>query len=344
MTAVRREVSGPERTTRVLLIATILAASYLGFFGYRAQGLTGELAWADRLRGLGPAPQQYRVAIVWLAHALAVHLHIKLRMAFASIDLLCSMIAVLVLLSVFEHTDAYRDASRLGRWFGAAVFVFLMNWFLGWLLWLQKPETLPAALFVALMLWLWQPGRQPSRQPTRPAARALALMFLTLLLATFRADIACLLNAGVLLFVLTQPGLPLSLPRSLARAVSFVGALSAGIVQLYLMFVAFPHANYGRTKVMQLVPNLVHATRWPPFVLFLLPLAWMTVQVVRRRYTRDAAGLAVLTGAALFGLLWFCIGEIDEVRVFLPFAFALAPLTAEMAILRAEQPGPPAAL
>jgi hypothetical protein len=338
MTAVRREDSGPERTTRALLIATILAASYLDFFGYRAQGLTAELAWAERIHGLGPAPQQYRVAIVWLAHALAVHLHIKLRMAFASIDLLSSLIAVLVLFSVLEHTDAYREASRLGRWLGAAVFVFLINWFLGWLLWLQKPETLPAALFVALMLWLWQPGRQP----TRPAARAVALIALTLLLSTFRADIACLLNVGILLFVLTQPGLPLSLPRSLAGAVSFIGALSAIAAQLILMFAFFPHANYGRTKVRQLVPNLVHATRWPPFVLFLLPLAWMAVQVARRKYTRDTAGLALLTGAALFGLLWFCIGEIDEVRVFLPFAFALAPLTAEMAILRAEPPGPTA--
>jgi hypothetical protein len=342
MTAVRREVSGPERTARALLVATILATSYLDFFGYRSQGLTAELAWTDRLRGVGLAPEQYRVAIVWLAHTLAVHLHIKLRMAFASIDLVCSMTAVLVLFSVFVHTDAYRDASRVGRWFGAAVFVLLIHWFLGWLLWLQKPETLPAAMFVALMLWLWQPPRQPSSEPSRPAARAFALIALTLLLATFRADIACLLDAGILLFVLTRPGLPLSLPRILARAVSFIGALSAGIVQLYLIFIAFPHANYGRTKVRQLLPNLVHATRWPPFALFLLPLAWMAVQVARRRYTRDAAGLALLTGAALFALLWFCIGEIDEVRIFLPFAFALAPLTAEMAILLVEQPEPPA--
>ncbi len=337
MTAVRSDASGPERITRVLLIATILAASYLDFFGYRAEGLTAELAWADRLRGLGPAPEQYRFAIVWLAHTLAVHLHIKLRTAFASIDLLSGMIAVLVLFHVFERTDAYRDATRLGRWLGAAVFAFLINWFLGWLLWLQKPETLPTALFLALMLWLWQPGRQP----TRPTLTALALIALTLLLATFRADDACLFNAGVCLLVLMRPRLPLSLPRSLACAVSVTGALAAGIVQLYLMFVAFPHASYGRTKVRQLVPNLVHTTRWPPFVLFLLPLAWMVVQVARRRYTRNAAGLAVLTGATLFGLLWFCIGEIDEVRIFLPFAFALAPLTAEMAILRAGQPAPP---
>jgi hypothetical protein len=340
MTAVRREGSGPQSTTRVVLIGTILATSYLDFFGYRAQGFTAEQAWIDRIHGLAPAPEQYRIAIAWLAHALAVDLHIKFRMAFASIDLLCGLIAVLVLFSVLERTVAYREASPLGRWFGAAVFVLLIEWFLAWLLWLQKPETLPAAMLVALMLWLWQPGRQPGQ----PAARAVALAVLSLLLATFRADIACLLNAGILLFVLTKPGLPLSMPRSLACAVSFVGALTAGIVQLFLMLVAFPHASYGRVKIIQLLPNIVHGTRWPPFLLFLLPLAWMAVQVARRRYTRNAAGLAFLVGAALFGLLWLAIGEIDEVRIFLPFAFALAPLTAEMAILRAEQSGPTTAL
>lgn len=336
MTSVRRDVPGPERAARVLLMATILAASYLDYFGYRAQGFIAEKAWIDRLHGLAPAPEQYRIAIVWLAHALAMHLHLKLRAAFASIDLLSGLIAVLVLFSVLEHTDAYREASPIGRWFGAAVFVLLIEWFLAWLLWLQKPETLPTTLFVALMLWLWQPGRRPSR----PVARALALILLTLLLATFRADAACLFNAGVLLFVLLKPDLPLALPRSLAAAVSLVGALSAGAMQLCLMLAVFPHASYGSTKVRQLVPNLVHGTRWPPFALFLLPLAWMVVQVARRRYNRDAAGLALLAGAVLFGLLWFAIGEIDEVRVFLPFALALAPLTAEMAILRAEQSTP----
>jgi hypothetical protein len=337
MTAVRREVPGPERTTRVLLLATILGASYLDFFGYRAEGFPAEQAWIDRIQGLAPAPEQYRIATVWLAHALVVHLHIQLRMAFASIDLVCCLVAVLVLFGVLERSIAYRDASPLGRWLGAAVFVLLIDWFLAWLLWLQKPETLPSAMFVALMLWLWQPAREAAR----PTARAVALIALSLLLATVRADVACLLNAGILLFVLTQPALPLSLPRPIAASVSLAGALAAGIVQLYLMLVAYPHANYGRVKVAQLIPNLVHATRWPPFVLFLLPLAWMAVQLARRRYTRDTAGLAFLTGAALFGLLWISIGEIDEVRIFLPFAFALAPITAEMAILRAEQPVPP---
>jgi hypothetical protein len=337
MTAVRREVPGPERTTRVLLLATILGASYLDFFGYRAEGFPAEQAWIDRIQGLAPAPEQYRIATVWLAHALVVHLHIQLRMAFASIDLVCGLVAVLVLFGVLERSIAYRDASPLGRWLGAAVFVLLIDWFLAWLLWLQKPETLPSAMFVALMLWLWQPAREAAR----PTARAVALIALSLLLATVRADVACLLNAGILLFVLTQPALPLSLPRPIAASVSLAGALAAGIVQLYLMLVAYPHANYGQVKVAQLIPNLVHATRWPPFVLFLLPLVWMAVQLARRRYTRDAAGLAFLTGAALFGLLWISIGEIDEVRIFLPFACALAPLTAEMAILRAEQPLPP---
>jgi apolipoprotein N-acyltransferase len=77
-----------------------------------------------------------------------------------------------------------------------------------------------------------------------------------------------------------------------------------------------------------------HATRWPPFVLFLLPLLWMLIQVARRRFAKDATGLAFLVGALVYAALWITIGKIDEVRIFMPFALALVPLTTQMAMLR----------
>jgi len=39
----------------------------------------------------------------------------------------------------------------------------------------------------------------------------------------------------------------------------------------------------------------------------------------------------------VYAVLWCTIGKIDEVRIFLPFALALAPLTAEMATLRVRE-------
>jgi hypothetical protein len=113
------------------------------------------------------------------------------------------------------------------------------------------------------------------------------------------------------------------------------GAALAVAVQLWLMLRVFPQARYGLIKFWQLWPNLHHASRWPPFVVFMLPVGWAAVQVVRRRFRGDAAGIGVLCGAAMFAVLWAVIGKFDEVRVFLPFALALAPLTAQMVMLRA---------
>jgi hypothetical protein len=316
----------------VLLVASVCAATYLDFFAYRAQGFTASDSLDGRLQGLAAAPEQYRIGIFWLAHWITVHLHVAPDMAFAWIDGFCGVAAVLLLFAVFIKTTIYRAASLASRWFGAAAFVLLIDWFLGWLLWLQKPETIPAAFFLALMLWLWS----TSSSRAANVAKATCLVALSALLATFRADLSFLLNVGILLFVLACRLLSLALSRAAAAITSSAGALAAGTLQLYFMHSLFPQASYGRVKLWQLWPNLIHATRWPPFVLFLLPLGWMVVQVIRRRFRADAPALGFLCGAVLFALLWITIGKIDEVRIFLPFALALTPLTAELAMLHVE--------
>jgi hypothetical protein len=316
----------------------MLGVCYLDFFGYRAQG------WADpralpsltaRLRGVADAPDQYRLGVVWLAQWLATHLHVAMTMSLAVIDGLCGTVAVLVLFRVLERTEVYQEARAAERWFGAAAFVLLVQWFLAWLYWLQKPETLPAAMIVALILRLWQP---PPMSQKRDMGHPVLLVLLSVLLATFRADIACLLNVGVLLFVLSNKEVPLAVGSRAAGWTSGLTALAAGGTQLWLMRVAYPLAGYGRVKIWQLWPNLRLGSRWPPFAVFLLPLVWMAVQVWRRRFAGDPAGLAVLCGALLYALLWITMGKIDEVRIFLPFALSLAPLAAQRAMLRVRTP------
>jgi hypothetical protein len=187
-------------------------------------------------------------------------------------------------------------------------------------------------MLVALMLWLWQTRELAS------GVKTICLLALNLLLTTFRADVACLLNAGILLFVVVKRS-DIGLPRRSAIAVSLMAAISAAGIQLWLIHVAFPQAGYGRVKILQLWPNVKHATRWPPFVFFLLPLLWMLIQVVRRRFAKDAIGLAFLAGALVYTALWVTIGKIDEVRIFMPFALALVPLTTQMAMLRLHDSG-----
>jgi hypothetical protein len=58
------------------------------------------------------------------------------------------------------------------------------------------------------------------------------------------------------------------------------------------------------------------------------------VMLARRRYQADSAGIAMFTAAVIFMGMWVMVGRIKEVRIFLPFALALAPLTVELAMQR----------
>jgi len=186
-------------------------------------------------------------------------------------------------------------------------------------------------MLVALSLWVWQ---LEGLAGLRRGMTVAAVLLLALALGAVRADVGLLMNLGIFGVTLTPLGKRLSLPKALAVATSLLAAVAAGGIQFYLARVSYPQASYGRVKLWQLVPNLHHATRWPPFVLLMIPLVWMLVQVVRRKFKDDAAGMAMLAGAALYAGLWCVVGKVDEVRIFLPFALALAPLTIEMAMLR----------
>jgi hypothetical protein len=129
----------------------------------------------------------------------------------------------------------------------------------------------------------------------------------------------------------------LSLPRGVAIVTGVAGGLLAVGVQVWLVKVAFPQAHYGLIKFWQFWPNLHHASRWPPFFTFCLPVGWAAWWVWKRRFSGDIAGLGIVFGAGMFFVLWSLIGKWDEVRVFLPFALALAPMTAEMVILRGKR-------
>jgi hypothetical protein len=315
----------------------MVGSAYIGYFGYRAAMLAAPGAWDDLLAGRGAAPDQYRVGIMWLAHWIMLYGHVNLAFALASIDLVTGLIAALLLLEILRRTAVYRSADAVGRWLGCAALLVAVQWSMGWLFWLKKPETMVAAMFAVAMLWLWQepaPGNASPRHTNSGRITSL-LLALSLALATVRADVAVALNLGVL--AVAVGGGQLSLPRVWAGATSLVGALIAGGLQIWLMRVVYPQASYGRVKLWQLVPNLVHGSRWPPFLVFMLPVGWVAAQIVRRKFSRDAAGLAVLVGAALYLPLWFTVGKIDEVRIVIPLALALVPLTAQLVMLRARE-------
>jgi hypothetical protein len=236
-------------------------------------------------------------------------------------------------LLVLQRSIVYRKANVAGQWFGAASFVILVQFYLAWLLWYQRPETLPTTAILALAMLLlaiklhWPEG-------VGTIGTVMGLLLLAVAQGFIRADVAFALHVGILLACLTGAGKGFALPRGVQAGTSLVAVLLVLGIQYDLMKRVYPQATYGKTQVLQLMWNLTSPSGYAPFLLFLVPVGWTVVMVARRRYLTEAPGMAMLMAAAVFFAMWITAGRIKEVRIFLPFALALAPMTVELAMQR----------
>jgi len=267
--------------------------------------------------------------VIDTAYFLGQHMHIALRHMLTVLDVIAGFVAVFALFFVLRRSAVYREARLAGQWLGTAGFLVLVQFYLAWLLWYQRPETLPTAAILALaLLLLAVPVRGGVGTPV------VGLLVLAVVQGFVRADVAFALHLGILLVCLTPLGCGFALPRGLQVGTSVVSLFMVGGIQFWLMRWAFPQAGYGTTPVFQLLTNLSSPVFWIPFVLFMGPFAWTVWMVGRRRYRMEAGGVAVLVGALIFLGLWLMVGRVKEVRIFLPFALALVPLTIEIAMQR----------
>ena len=106
-------------------------------------------------------------------------------------------------------------------------------------------------------------------------------------------------------------------------------ATSAGI-ELWLMRIVFPEARYGATPVIQFVHNLIELRGYIPFLLFTAPFFWTLHHAYKNRSALTLNTHAMLLSATAFLAIWSVVGVLGEVRIFLPYALALAPLTATL--------------
>jgi hypothetical protein len=318
----------------VLLTAIVLSTGYLDYWAYSQAFYKEPNIWMDVVWGTGSAPSQYRIGVVDTAYFLAHHLHLGMRHTLALLDVISGLIAVFALFRVLDGSAVYRRASQGTQWFGAASFIVLVQFYLAWLLWYQRPETLPTAAILALALLLVA-GRPPGSEgggAIGMAGTVLGLLLLAVAQGFVRADVTFAMHLGILLICLTKAGKEFAVPRGVQAGTSVVAILLALGIQYWLMKKVYPQASYGDTPVLQLFLNLKSPQAYAPFLLFLLPAGWTGVMLSRRRYEVEAADLGMFTAAVIFLGMWVVVGKIAEVRIFMPFALALAPLTAELAM------------
>jgi len=324
---------GPGRVTSVLLCILVLSVGVLDSWEYGREFHQNPHAWMDVVAGTASAPAQYRIGVIDTASFLAHHGHLELGHVLTLLDVVSGLIAVFVLFWVLRRSTVYGKAGLSAQWFGAASFLILMQFYLGWVIWYQRPETLPTAAMLAVALALLT-VRLPLPHRVGTVAAVAGLLLLAAAQGYVRADVVLALHAGVLLVCFTSAGSGFALGRWVQAGTSLVAMVLASCIQYDLMRRVYPQANYGDTPVLQLFLNLQAPTTQLPFFLFLVPLGWTAVMLLWRRYKTDSAGVGVFVGAVIFMGMWLMVGRIKEVRIFLPFALALAPLTTELAMQR----------
>jgi hypothetical protein len=230
----------------------------------------------------------------------------------------------------------YRAAGEATRWFGAAAFVFLVEYYLFWLTWYQKVETLASAAVLAATLWLLA-IRLPLPRAAGVAVASAGMLALAAMQGFIRADVAVAAHLGTVLVCFTRRETGFALPRAVQAATSLVAILLAGGIQYYLMHVAYPSASYGSTPVFELALNIRSVLGLVPFALFMLPYGWTVATVLGGRRPLDGPDAALLAASGIYLGLWWVLGRVAEVRIFLPYALVLVPLTVECAMERFPQ-------
>jgi hypothetical protein len=250
-----------------------------------------------------------------------------------------ALFAGFTLLRLLERTETFRRASGSLQWLGSATFVLLALFYLQWVGWYYRPDTLPSAASLAAMYWLWAIPPERAATPGRRALIAAGLLGLAFAQGFLRADIGVAMNLGVLLA--SAAGLRgLSLPRRASVVVGGLGVLISAGILLYLIRFVYPQASYGDTEKFMLPKNIERWWGTVPFLLFTFPVLWTAVKAWKRRREIDAPSLAVLAGGMIFMSMWLIMGKDDEVRIYIGFAMAIAPLTSQLVIRTAQQSVP----
>ncbi|MEO6966773.1 MAG: hypothetical protein ABI076_12905 [Acidobacteriaceae bacterium] len=289
---------------------------------YREKYLVHPDGWKLYFSGGIQAPWQYRIGVWIVVRWLNRWFHLKPYDALTLMDVVCLGLSLWIVLRILRNSEGYKAASATTRWLAIAGVLFLAEYYLVWGHWFQSAETIPSILFVTLSVALVCGEMVRSR-----LLACFLLLCLGWVQGFIRADVAVVLHAGFFLAILFNRQAAIPLGRAWQAVTSLLAALAAGCVQLYLMVLRFPNAKYGPEGVIQLVAN-VHPEMWLTMLLALLPF-WCLLGLIFRKRTRPGpVTVMLLVSSLLYLALWATVGLLDEVRIFLPFAFALMPATA----------------
>ena len=305
-----------------IFVVLIASFTFLDYWAYSKEYYQNPHTYDLLIEGKALAPAQYRVGITFAALALHKVAHLGFRHAFTVFDFCFALGAAWALRSVLAGTIAFRSATLGSRWLRLLLLSLVFSFYLGWTTWYQRPETLACAFYVAFSLFLLH------RRPLGPLPMV-ALVALAALQGFVRADVAILFHLGVFLVVLVRGSRDFAASRTALLLTSFLGCLLPTAILYVLMHRIYPHATYGDTAVFQLRNNL-HFNMLLPFALFIVPVAYTYWRSLRGTTRLPGQQASVVLASVFYLISWALVGRMREARIFLPFAMALMPLTANL--------------
>ena len=80
----------------------------------------------------------------------------------------------------------------------------------------------------------------------------------------------------------------------------------AGATQLYIMRVKYPHASYGPIPILMVRYDLRQPLTFPPFLCFMLPVAWTFIWFWRSRNQRSGedTDLGLVIASMVYVIFW----------------------------------------
>lgn len=273
------------------------------------------------------APEAYRLAMPLLLRELwNLVPHADLFLLSAGVDFACSFAALLIYSWILRDSDtelSQNAGQRADRLFRLAVFFAAVQFPLAWVVPWQRPETTPTALFIAVALLCMD------RRRSGPGWTTL-LVLITVWQSFVRSDVPAVLALSVLLVSV----FPASLDELGTRRLLFLrGAAMLAIaigIQAWLELRLVPHRHYAPgTNMVQWRDNLQFHNIETAAVA-LLPFLFVAAFGVFADIRLCALDRLILTASAIYLVMWYAVGNLAEVRIFVPFLLALCLVAARL--------------
>jgi hypothetical protein len=311
-----------RRLKRFLVWSVLLLTAgytFLDYWGYSRIEHEDPVSWVRLAAGHGPAPAQYRIGIFFTANFIAHFTHLHFRHIFAGYDLVCTGVGLACLFFLLTRAPWFRASTLPVQWGQAFLALLLTQLYLGWTFWFQEPETMPSLLILALSALICSGHLQVARPML-----ALSLLLLALLGATVRVDDVIAFQGGMLVVGLLKPK---AAERTWILPASLLSLLAALAVEAFITRRLFPHAVRS-APLFQLFENF-RAVNGAFAILCTIPPWALTIWLAwRERGVLPLWLRGLALGSVFQFLLFLTFGMSEEVRIFLPYALVLIPLSA----------------